>query len=139
MPTDKEIFEFIHEKYYLEFMNYDKENNKTRITKNFVSIDISMIAKYFGVDNDIIFSRFHYLYKEKYDYKRKSGSDVHFFMNKLSGGRNFEDEIHVVHYPYLTSILAKLEYEEEKFYTSTIISIIAVIISFGSFIAVWLN
>jgi len=25
IPTDKEIFKFVHEKYYLKFMNYDEE------------------------------------------------------------------------------------------------------------------
>lgn len=41
IPTDKEIFEFVYEEYYLKFINYDREKNKTRITKNFVPIDIS--------------------------------------------------------------------------------------------------
>jgi len=139
LPTDKEIFDFIYKEYYVEFMNYDKENNKTRITKNYISIDISKIAKHFGVDNDIIFSRFYYVYKEKYDYQRENRPDVYFFMNKLEGNKNFEDEIHLVHFPYLTSILAKLEYDEEKFHISTLISIIAVIISFGSLLMLLIN
>ncbi|MCF8002469.1 MAG: hypothetical protein K9K76_11530 [Halanaerobiales bacterium] len=40
IPTDKEIFEFVHENYYLKFMNYDEEKNGTRIDKNYVPIDI---------------------------------------------------------------------------------------------------
>lgn len=143
IPTDKELFEFIYKEYYLEFMNYDEENNRTRITKNFVPIDILKIAKYFGVDEDIIFSRFYYVHKKKYDYKIEKKPEVYFFKKRFKPDdkdkEDFEDEMHVIHFPYLSSILAKLKYEEEKFYISLFISIIAVLISFGSLLALLLT
>jgi hypothetical protein len=116
LPTDKEIFEFVYKEYYDEFINFDRNNNNTRETKNFIPIDIEKIANNFGVDKDIIFSRFYYYFKEKYDYKKDIGGDVHFFL-KISG-----DEMHVVHFPYLTSILAEMRYNDEKFHISIWIS-----------------
>jgi len=127
LPTDKEIFEFTYKKYYDEFIDFKKGEKNNRQTKNFIPINTEEIADHFGVDKDIIFSRFYHYYKDKYDYKKENGTNVSFFLNKL------EKEKHVVHFPYLTSILAKLRYEDEKFNISILISIFAVIIAFLSF------
>lgn len=127
LPTDKEIFEFTYKEYYDEFVDFKKEKNNNRQTKNFVPIDIEKMADHFGVDKDMIFSRFYHFYKDKYDYKNENGTNVSFFLKKLG------EEMHLVHFSYLTSILAKLRYEDEKFNTSLWISIFAVIIAFLSF------
>ena len=63
-PTDLEIFEYIYDKYYDEFIDFNRDINKTRITKNFISLDVEKIAKHFGVDKDIIFSRFYCVFKK---------------------------------------------------------------------------
>ena len=66
-PTDLEIFEYIYDEYYDDFVVFDREKNKTRETKNFISLDIEKIAKHFRVDKDIIFARLYYVYKKRYD------------------------------------------------------------------------
>lgn len=132
LPTDKEIFEFVYDNYYNEFTNFDKEKNKTRITKNFIPIDIEMISKHFGVDEDIIFTRFYYVFKERYDYSKEFNGDVHFFKKSFGECEEEETELNVVHFPYLISILSEMRYKEEKFHITTIISILALFIAFIS-------
>jgi len=136
-PTDLEILEYVYNKYYDDFIAFDRNTNKIRITKNFVPLDIEKIAKHFQVDRDIIFSRFYYVFKEKYDYKKENGHNVSFFLMKLSEeGRG---ELNLINFPYMTSILAELREKNKKDYLHIKISAIAVIIALISLISPYIK
>ena len=76
LPTDLEILELIYRSYYNTFSN----DNKKRITKNFVPLDILRLARTLKVDSDIIFSRLYYHLEKNHSYSNDDGSKVHFFL-----------------------------------------------------------
>ncbi len=52
-PTDLEIFNSIYNRYYETFSSFEADPS-SRVSKNFVPIDIEAIAKDLKVDVDII-------------------------------------------------------------------------------------
>jgi hypothetical protein len=54
LPTDLDILNEIYNRYYNDFAKYDHDESIRR-NKLHVPIDIAVIAKYLGVDEDIIF------------------------------------------------------------------------------------
>jgi len=121
-PTDLEIFNSIYNRYYETFTSFEK-NPSSRVSKNFVPIDIAAIAKDLKVDGDIIFGRLYYHLEDKYGYNRQNGARVHFF------ALNMESDHHVINFPFLGSILANLRQEDRKFRIATISAIVALFVS----------
>src|SRR5262245_19645156 len=112
LPTDLEILDVIYDRYYETFASYSKDN-PTRATKVFVPIDITAIARSFGVDDDIIFGRLYYHLDKKHGYKDESGNTVHAFYS-FSG-----PEGHSVNFPLVSSILADLRREDRQYRIAT--------------------
>ena len=56
IPTYLQIFQLIFNSYYDDFESFSKQK-KNRETKNYVPIDIELLAEKFNVDGDIIFGR----------------------------------------------------------------------------------
>jgi len=121
-PTDRELLKKIYDRYYAEFIAYDEEN-KNRSSKNYVPIDCEKIAKELKIDMDIVFGRLYYHLNKKYGYTQEDGGKVHLFAMRVGG------DIHVVHYPLLSAVLAELEQSSYRFILPIIISAIALIFS----------
>jgi hypothetical protein len=102
LPTDLELLQFIYKKYYHFYKSFSREE-KNRETKIFVPISMDEIAKYFHIDEDIIFGRLYYYLDQKYGYQRKDGTNVPFFT--LMAGT----DKHCVNFPLLSSVLASLQ------------------------------
>lgn len=141
-PTDLEILDFIYNKYYQEYISFNKDKPQ-RETKIFVPLDIDKIASNFDVDKDIIFGRLYYHLNNMYSYKRDSVT-VSFFQNEILGAiggageitRIVKKDIHAINFPYAASVLASLRDENKKYKTATLIgwistgiSLIAIVIS----------
>ncbi len=133
LPTDLEILHIIHDTYYTDFIRYSTDES-IRDTKIYVPIDIDKIAKMLKVDGDIVFGRLYYHLNKKYGYTNDDGSKVLFFSPVI--GKNK----HCINFPYLSSVLANLNYTNKKYRTATIIAIISLLISISTFIAlVYIN
>ena len=124
VPTDLQILNTIYDRYYDEFTNFDADN-KTRASKIYVPLDLPKIAAALGVDGDIVFGRLHYDMEQRYGFM--SGKvRVPFFELSLS------DEKHVIHFPYMASVLARLRDESNKFRIATGIAFFSLAVSFIS-------
>ena len=85
LPTDLQILNTIYNKYYDKFVSFSKKDSD-RSAKNFIPVDIKLIAQKLGVDVDIIFGRLYYHLEQKYGYKRPDDTDdtkVAFFTLRL--------------------------------------------------------
>lgn len=120
VPTDRKILEFIYCTYYQDFRKFSKEN-KTRMTKIFIPIDISKVALHFKTDEDIIFGRLYYYLNNKYGYKCDDGSKVPFYTEVMGEGKK------CINFPLMASILASLQEDYRRFQKTTIITIWAAI------------
>jgi hypothetical protein len=122
IPTDLNILETIYNHYYDEFQSYDK-NNKKRVSKTYVPIDIHLIADQLQVDPEIIFGRLAMHLNKKYGYKNDNGSETPFFASVYSSDKN------AINFPLLSSVMATLNDERRRQSQSFRISIVAIIIS----------
>src|SRR5438105_15946171 len=95
-PTDLKILEEIYRRYYSTFVSFSPDN-KERVTKNYVPIDIVRIADHFAIDKDIVFGRLYYHLERKYGYTQPDGSKVHLFSRQIG------DDRHCVQFPLLAS------------------------------------
>ena len=107
LPTDLQILDAIHKRYYEVFVKYE-EGDKSRSTKNYVPIDIVQIAHDLKVDNDIVFGRLYYHLERKYGYKQDDGTSVPFFSLRVGG------DVHCVNFPLMASFLAGLQDQSWK-------------------------
>lgn len=87
LPTDLQILNTIYNQYYDKFKSFSK-NDSDRSAKNFIPVDIKLIAQKFGVDVDIIFGRLYYHLEQKYGYSRPDGSKVAFFALIIGSDNN---------------------------------------------------
>ena len=122
IPTDLEILTAIYERYYKVFSSYS-ENAADRSTKAYVPVDLEKIAKELDSDPYIIFGRLYNYLDRKYGYKNDDGSKVPLFILRL------KDDVNCVHFPLMTSVLADLQLESNKFQRATIFSTISAIVS----------
>lgn len=125
LPSDRTMLELIYKLYYEEFQNHSREVESGRRSKIYVPIDCEVIAKRFDVDTDLIFGRLYYHLQKKHGYTNEDGSKVAFF-----GRINGED--FSVNFPLMSSILAGLQEDASKFWTATLISSCALIVSIGT-------
>lgn len=127
LPTDLKILNVIYEEYYDTFISFSK-NNSDRSAKNFIPVDIKLIAQKLGVDVDIIFGRLYYHLEQKYGYSRSGGSKVAFFVLKIGSVTN------CINFPYMASVLANLRESEKKYTAATVIATISLVIAILSLI-----
>ncbi len=136
IPTDLQILEVIYSTYRKTFESY-KKDTPNRLSKIYVPIDTELIANKLKVDPDIVFGRLYYHFEKKYGYE-KEGVSVHFF--SLSLGSGDKSERHVIHFPYMVSVLANLKYENRKFKKTSRIAYGSLFLGVISlFISVFLN
>lgn len=122
IPTDQTLLSEIYKRYLKDFSDWSEEN-KTRVTKIWVPIDIDSLAKKFRCDPDLIFGRLYYHMNEKYGSSTGDGQDVNFFNMRLANDR------HVVNFPLLTSVLADLQDNRKKFIVSTRLAALSLVVS----------
>lgn len=130
LPTDMQILDLIYEKYYEDFKKYEKDQCSRR-SKILIPINIKSIAEELGVDGDIVFGRLYFYLQERYGYIRNNGSTVSLFIFKS------QDEMHLVNFPYLGSVLAGMREENSKFLLATFIAVCSAFISIMSLIINW--
>jgi hypothetical protein len=119
VPTDLKILEFIYKTYYKEFKDFSREN-KTRVTKIFIPIDISKIALHFKTDDDIIFGRLYYHLNNRYGYYN-DGKTVKFFQEVQGENKR------CIHFPLLASALASLQEDHRRYRNTIIVTIWAIL------------
>lgn len=125
LPSDRSILELIYKLYYEEFQNHSRDVESGRRSKIYVPIDCKLIAKRFDVDADIIFGRLYYHLEKKHGYTNGDGSKVMFFGN--INGEGFS-----VNFPLMSSVLAGLQEDANKFWTATLISSFALTVSIAA-------
>lgn len=106
IPTDLEIMEEIHERYYDEFRKYATEE-PDRIAKIRVPININEVAYACGVEPDMIFGRVFYHFNKKYSYKDEKGDITTFFITDKFEGLS-------VNFALVASTLANLKLEKQQ-------------------------
>ena len=126
-PTDLQILKEIYERYYDTFAAYtdEKPNRDSRI---FVPIDIDAVAGKLGVDGDIVFGRLYYHLNKKHGYKEDDGSYVMLFTPRAGSDR------HCVNFPLMGAVLADLSDESRKFWWSTVLALLSLIVSIVSLV-----
>ena len=124
-PTDLQILNTIYESYYDTFKSFTKDAPE-RAAKIYVPIDCKKIARALGVDPDIVFGRLYYHLEKKYGYSQRDGVRVHFFALRIG------DDIHCVNFPLLSSVVAGLRQDNRKFWITTGVSILALILAVAS-------
>ena len=122
IPTDETLLATIYKRNLKAFSEWT-EDNKTRVTKIWVPIDIDELGKKFRCDPDLIFGRLYYHMNEKYGSKTGDGQDVNFFNMRLANDR------HVVNFPLLTSVLADLQDNRKRFIISTRVAALSLVVS----------
>jgi len=127
LPTDLKILNVIYEEYYDTFISFSK-NNSDRNAKNYIPVDIKLIAQKLGVDVDIIFGRLYYHLEQKYGYSRSDGSKVAFFALIIGSDNN------CINFTYMSSVLAKLRDREKKYSTAKNIAIFSLVIAISSLV-----
>jgi hypothetical protein len=121
-PTDLQILNDIYDRYYPTFKTFVK-GAPDRSAKIYVPIDCNKTAEALGVDGDIVFGRLYYHLEKKYGYAQKDGVRVHFFALKVG------QDMHCVNFPLLASVVAGLRQDNRKFWITTIISVVALILA----------
>lgn len=122
IPTDETLLATIYQRHLKAFSDWS-EDNKTRVAKIWVPIDIDALGKKFRCDPDLIFGRLYYHMNEKYGSSTGDGQDVNFFNMRLANDR------HVVNFPLLTSVLADLQDNRKRFIISTRLAALSLVVS----------
>ena len=122
IPTDETLLATIYRQYLQAFSEWSDEN-KTRVTKIWVPIDIDALGRKFRCDPDLIFGRLYHHMNEKYGSKTGDGQEVNFFNMRLANDR------HVVNFPLLTSVLADLQDNRKRFIISTRLAALSLVVS----------
>lgn len=119
--TDRLLLKAIYEEYYSDFCSFDEEN-KTRASKNHITIDCKAISSKLYLDHDIVFGRLYYHLEKKYGYKKEDRS-IPLFTTGAGKHRL------VVNFPLLSAVLAELEQSHVRFTIPLWLSIVAIAIS----------
>ncbi|SNS43932.1 hypothetical protein SAMN05421640_0146 [Ekhidna lutea] len=126
LPTDIQILEKIYKAHKNDFEQYENDNS-IRDNKIFVRVDLLKIAQELKVDKDIVFGRLYYHLNHKFNYQNAGNSHVKLFINRGDYGK--DEKGHEINFPYMTSILAGMQYERRKYQMATIIAIISLAVS----------
>jgi hypothetical protein len=111
VPTDREILEVIHERYYVQYTEVssglDVQVSDNRI---YLPVDLAAVAADLEVDGNIVFGRLYYYLDQKYAYRTQEGAWVHLFWLRFGSPQGN----HWVNFPVLTSVLASLQEEDHR-------------------------
>lgn len=119
--TDRLLLKAIYEEYYSDFCSFDEEN-KSRASKNHITIDCKVISSKLYIDHDIVFGRLYYHLEKKYGYK-KGDRNVPLFTSGVGTHRL------IVNFPLLSAVLAELEQHHVRFTLPLWLSIVAIALS----------
>ena len=122
IPTDETLIAIIYKRYLKTFSDFS-DDEKSRVTKIWVPIDIDELARKFRCDPDLIFGRLYYHMNEKYGSSTGDGQEVNFFNMRLGSDR------HVVNFPLLVSVLADLQDNRKRFIISTRLAALSLVVS----------
>lgn len=139
LPTDKELLEYIYEKYYSDFLNFNFEDRikNNRKTKNYVPISVELIGEHFKIDKDIVFGRLYSHLNRKYGYRNYDKSLTLFFTT-LGEGENINKDC--INFSLLSSVLPALNEEHNRFWTTTMIAFYATLVAgLSILIALFIN
>jgi hypothetical protein len=101
LPTDLEILNRIYDRYYDAFADWDVDPS-IRKNKNFIPIDIPLIAQQLGVNADVVFGRLYYSLQKRHGFRNEDKTLVPFFTRELEEGKNH------INFPLLSAVLAEL-------------------------------
>jgi len=124
LPKDVEILEAIYTRYYDDFRSYVKDK-PDQISRIRVPIDVNLIAKDCGLEEEMVFGRLYYHFNKKYSYKNENGERTTFFSTIKFEGMG-------VNFPLVASTIAELrtnESQEKKFEAALIFSMVALLLS----------
>jgi len=125
--TDRRILKAIYDRYYLDFISFEEDEN-SRSTKIYVPVDCKQIANDLDIDPEIIFGRLYYHLDKKHGYTQDDGCKVNLFAMKIG------DDMHTVHFPLLSAVLAEYEQSYYRYLLPIGISLLAITISVVNFI-----
>lgn len=128
-PTDLELLEEIHRRYYGTFENFNGPA-PDRDSKVHVPIDVRAIARHSDVDGDIIFGRLYYHLNSKFSVSTGS-AEAPFF--RLMEGENTPGR-HRIQFPMLAAAIATLREVRNQFLWATWLAGSSLVISI---IALW--
>lgn len=133
LPTDLEIFKTIYELYCDDFMSSKK--------KPWVNINRDKIARKLNADPTLVSGRIYYRLGEN-NYRILPPKELQKNIDIIPlGGSNIEVKgcDMEINFTYMTSVLADLKDKEEKFWTSTVIAVVALVFSLFSLLKDGIN
>ncbi|MGG7092713.1 hypothetical protein ACN0IJ_03505 [Shewanella indica] len=122
IPTDLEVLSTIYRMYHSDFIAFD-EDTRTRESKVYVPIDFMKVANELKVDIDIVFGRLYFHLNKLYSYKQDNAPNVELFVLRVG------EDLRCINFPLMTSVLANLQQERDKFLIGTWIAFSAFVIS----------
>lgn len=128
LPTDLQVLDAIYKEYYEAYSNYREGEENGRGGKAYMPIDIKLIASRLNVDAGIVFGRLYNHLNKLHSYVNDDERKSKVPLFALQVG----DDAHCIHFPLMSSILAGLESEKNKFFTTTWISLLAILVSLSA-------
>lgn len=126
LPSDYKILNTIYKQYYDVFIpNINLNEEKPEVL---IEIDIHLIAEKLSANPEIVFARLYYYLSKKYSYPEDEGAVSVFIPSFLPNKK------HLIHFSYLSSIVANLRAERFLFIATVCLSTVALIVSLVSLI-----
>lgn len=126
--TDREILRCIYDMYQQQYPGPELPGGK-RKNDPYLPISVREVAAKLGTSPEMLFGRLYYHLDAKYRYKDSEGAETHLFAMKVG------EQMHCVHFPYLSATLAEHEAKHRQFWWTLWISIAALILSAASIIS----
>lgn len=128
LPTDRKVLRCIYDMYKGAYPGNSLADGKGE-NDPYLPIDVFAIAKRLNTKPELIFGRLYYYLDSRHSYKQEGGALVPLFQV------NFQGKRHCVHFPFLASILADLEFEHSKYWWPLVVSVVAALLSLGAVVA----
>jgi hypothetical protein len=125
LATDREILRLIYETYKDRYPGKKSETGRGE-NDPYVPIDLVSLAHQLNCNPELLFGRLYYHLDRTHRYRQDNNALVPLFYLKL------DERMHVIHFPYLSSILADLEDKHRRERWALGISIVALVVSIAS-------
>ena len=122
-PNDLQILKKIYATYRHDFLAVSTSADPLKNHVDYVSIDVSRLAKELSTNRHELFGRLYHHLDKKYQYKKSDDSCVYLF--RLKGG----EKGHCINFPYLAAILSEHQTEHRRNLVSVGLSMISLIIA----------
>lgn len=127
-PTDREILDAIHDRYYETFLS--QRDPSGRLTTPFVPIDIGQIADGLSVDPDLVFGRLYYHLRPRHR-QLESNQETYSTLFELE----VDSRPYCVNFPLLDSLVASMRDENRRWLLTTVIAVAGLVLSLVALIA----